>query len=77
MAHEALTWFLFPTMPAADRRIILDVGELLADTCGRYRGEIESTIHLMRAASETDRRCSCDRPLTRGSCRVLPFRRLH
>ena len=76
MAHDAgLSWFLFPSMPAADRRIILELGELLADTNGRFREEIHSTIKIMRAAAQSESLCSCDRPRMRGSCRVLPFKR--
>lgn len=76
VSHEsAHSLFLFASMPAADRRLILEMGEFLTQTRGRYRREIESTLRMIRTAAETESPCACDQSGSLGSSRVLPFRR--
>lgn len=62
--------FILPSMPMSDRQIILDVGELLANTDGAYRQHMERELRLLRDAAGLA-------PYVYGSARgrVIPFRR--
>lgn len=70
---SAVSLFLFPSMPAVDRRLVLDLGELLSTTEGRYREHLAMEFRLLQDAARADG-LSVERSGGR-SCRVLPFRR--
>ncbi len=74
MGHDSfLAWFLFPAMPADDRRLILEVGDLLLRTEGRYRRHLETELRLLADADRAGfLRATAE---TAGSCRVIPFPR--
>ncbi len=77
MDHDpdaALSQLFCSEMPVADRQLLLELGELLARTNGRYRQEIGSTIRMIRVAVESESPCDSDsRPHDSG--RVIPFKR--
>lgn len=75
MVHDStLSLFLFPSMPPSDRRLVLDLGELLTMTDGRYRDHLETSIRLLQDAARAEGLSVGPRGVCR--CRVLPFRRL-
>lgn len=73
MAHE-ICCFVFPSMPACDRRIVLDVGELLCATNGCYREHLKTEVRLLYDAACADGLLA-EQPASASHCRVLPFHR--
>ena len=77
MDHDpdaALSQLFCSEMPVADRQILLELGELLARTNGRYRQEIGSTIRMIGLAVESESPRDCDGG-SHDSGRVIPFKR--
>lgn len=74
MTRRAQSLFLFPVMPAADRQLILALGDVLMQTRGRYRQAIESTIKMVRAAADAEPPCACEQPGPFGFGRMLRFK---
>jgi len=68
-----LSLFVFPSMPAADRLLVIDLGELLATTHGRYRAHLTIELRLLREAADAE---GCRSRAELCYCRVIPFRRL-
>lgn len=71
MHDSALSLFLFPSMPAGDRRLVLDLGELLILTEGRYREHLATELRLLQDVARAEGARASDRP----GGRVLAFRR--
>lgn len=67
-----LSLFVFPSMPAADRRIVIDLGELLTTTNGRYQAHLATELRLLREAADAE---GCRSRAELCYCRVIPFRR--
>lgn len=74
MAHDSsVSMFLFPSLSLADRKIVLDLGELLASTDGRYREHLATEIRILQDVAFADGVLPEHRDRPRG--RVIPFPR--
>lgn len=72
MRHDSAgSLFLFPAMAAAQRRLVLDLGELLVLTGDRYQSHLAMELRLLRDAAVMDG--VMDRLTNDRCCRILPF----
>lgn len=74
MAHDSsFSMFIFPSLSLADRKIVLDLGELLAATDGRYREHLAMEVRILQDVAVAEGSLSTRADRLRG--RVLPFAR--